>query len=153
MTDPITRRWNWPLWIGFTLNLVAFFSYFVFFVRFPVTRDFPWANLLLFAAAEALVAVGLLRAFVRAQIYRGKILGPVLSTISALTLLAFVFTVFVFARRLPPATNAPRVGAKAPEFTLLDTNSKPVSLTELLTSPQNGAAPKGVLLVFYRGYW
>jgi len=28
-----------------------------------------------------------------------------------------------------------------------------VSLNQLLTSPINGAAPRGVLLVFYRGYW
>ena len=153
MTDAIVRRWNWPLWAGFVLNLIAFFSYFLFFIRFPVTRDFPWANLLLFLVAETLVAMGLVRAFARAQIYKGKILGPVLSAISALTLAAFVLIFFVFARQLPAAANAPRVGTKAPEFTLVDTNSKPVSLTELLTTPQNGAAPKGVLLVFYRGYW
>ncbi len=29
----------------------------------------------------------------------------------------------------------------------------PVSLNELMTSPINGKAPRGVLLIFYRGYW
>ena len=153
MTDPIVRRWNWPLWAGFILNLLAFFSFFFFFARFPVTRDFPWANLLLFVIAEALLAIGLLRAFRQPQSYGGKIMGPVLSSLSALVLAGFVFVIFVFARRLPPASNAPHVGTKAPEFTLLDTNNKSTSLTELLTTPLNGAPPKGVLLVFYRGYW
>jgi hypothetical protein len=35
----------------------------------------------------------------------------------------------------------------------VDTTGKSVALSELLTSPINGQAPKGVLLVFYRGYW
>jgi hypothetical protein len=153
MTDPIVRRQNWFVWAGFLLNLIAFFSFFLFFVRFPVTRDFPWANLLLFLIAEALLAIGLFRAFARAQTYKGKITGPVLSGLSALVLAGFVFVVFILARQLPAVTNAPHVGTKAPEFTLLDTNNQQVSLTELLTSPQNGAAPKSVLLVFYRGYW
>ena len=153
MIDGIARRWNWPIWAGFVLNLLAFFSYFLWFVRFPVTRNFPWANLLLFVLAEGLMTIGLIRAFARADVYRGKVLGPILSGLSALVLAAFVLVVFVMARRLPVSSNAPRVGTKAPEFTLLDTSNKPVSLAELLTTPQNGAPPKGVLLVFYRGYW
>jgi hypothetical protein len=38
---------------------------------------------------------------------------------------------------------------------LTDTSGKQVSLAELLRSPikEGQAAPKGVLLVFYRGYW
>jgi hypothetical protein len=43
------RSWNWSLWIGFLFALGGFLSY-TFFAQFPVTRDFPWANLLLFAA-------------------------------------------------------------------------------------------------------
>ena len=40
------QRFNWPVWTGFLLSFIAYFSYFFLFVRFPVTRDFPWANLL-----------------------------------------------------------------------------------------------------------
>ena len=57
------RGFNWPIWAGFLLTLIAFFSYFFVFVWFPVTRDFPWANLLLFAIAAALLLVGVRRAF------------------------------------------------------------------------------------------
>ena len=49
------RRFNWPLWAGFLLTLFAAFSYFAFFVWFPITRDFPWANLLLFLLAAVLL--------------------------------------------------------------------------------------------------
>ncbi|MEA2344903.1 MAG: hypothetical protein QOF63_3072, partial [Thermoanaerobaculia bacterium] len=41
------------------------------------------------------------------------------------------------------------VGAKAPDFVLLDINRKPVALAQLLAASSN----KGVILVFYRGYW
>lgn len=153
MTDAVARRWNWPLWTGFLLTVFAFISYFVLFVKLPVTRDFPWANLLLFALAAVLLVIGVSRAFRRADVYRGKVLGPMLGLLSVLVFSGFVFLIFIAARDLPLSSNAPRVGAKAPEFTLLDTSNKPVSLAELLSTPLNGAPPKGVLLVFYRGYW
>ena len=44
-------------------------------------------------------------------------------------------------------------GDKAPDFTLTDAGNKSVSLAELLAAPLHGATPRGVLLVFYRGYW
>jgi len=52
--------------------LAGFFSY-TFFAQFPITRDFPSANLLLFAAGGIYLVVGLFRAFCKPQIYRGKI--------------------------------------------------------------------------------
>jgi len=61
------------------------------------------------------------------------------------------------SRWLPTAHGAPQIGQKAPVFTLADTHGKPVSLSELLSAPINGKAPssnpRGVLLIFYRGYW
>jgi peroxiredoxin len=65
----------------------------------------------------------------------------------------FVFTTLVMSRWLPAAQGAPVAGQKAPEFSLPDTDGRPVSLSELRSAPVNGRAPKGVLLVFYRGYW
>ena len=40
--------------------------------QFPITRDFPWANLLLFSIGATLLLVDLSRAFGRTQVYRGK---------------------------------------------------------------------------------
>ena len=149
------RRWNWYLWAGSLLCLVAFASYFLLFSRFPVTRDVPWVNFLLFGTGVAFLFVGLKRAFGQPQQYRGKIAGPILGTLSLLILGVLCFAVFYQTRQLPASTGAPRVGQKAPEFVLPDTNNNPVTLSSLLSSASadTQARPKGVLLVFYRGYW
>ena len=58
--------------------------------------------------------------------------------------------------QLPESKNAPKVGQKAPEFTLPDAEGKARKLSELVAtagSDTGGKKPKGVLLVFYRGYW
>jgi peroxiredoxin len=68
----------------------------------------------------------------------------------------FIFAILIAGRWLPPAQGAPRIGNKAPEFTLADASGKATSLAELLTTPinvTNTAKPRGVLLIFYRGYW
>ena len=150
------RRFNWPIWAGFLLSLIAFLSYPFVFVKWAVTRDFPWANLLLFAVGVALLLLGVRRAFAadRAHPMRSKIVGVILTTLSFAIFGFFVFSVFIIARHLPASHGAPQVGQKAPDFTLPDTNGKQVSLTELLASSDEKAkTPKGVLLVFYRGYW
>jgi peptidoglycan/LPS O-acetylase OafA/YrhL len=149
------RRFNWPIWTGLLLSIAAFVSYPLIFVWNPVTRDFPWANLALFAIAAVLVVIGLRRAFRKDLPHprRSKIAGSIVATLSALVLVFFLLAAFVFGRLLPPSTGAPQVGQKAPEFTLPDINNQPLSLTQILTSPINGKAPKGALLIFYRGYW
>src|SRR5687768_794507 len=146
------RRFNGPLWAGFLLTFLTFFSYFAVFVWYPVTRDFPWANLLLFAVAAVLLFVGVRRAFASDR-RRSKIVAAIVTTLGVVVIAFFLFAYFVVGRWLPASTGAPQVGQKAPEFTLADTSGKQVSLNELLTTPINGNAPKGVLLIFYRGYW
>jgi hypothetical protein len=150
-----TRRFNWPLWVGFLLTLGAFMSYFTVFVWFPLTRDFPWANLLLFLLAAVLLFAGIRRGFAsdRPHPTRSKIVTSIVGLLSVAVFGFFVFAIFVAARWLPASTGAPQVGQRAPDFTLTDTTGKSVSLSELLSSPLNGSAPKGVLLIFYRGYW
>lgn len=149
------RRFNWPAWTGFLLSIAAFVSYPFVFARWSTTRDFPWANLLLFALAAILLLIGLRRAFAPGHSHprRSTFAASVLATISALVLGLFIFSTFIMARWLPASHGAPQVGQKAPDFTLADTNNKPVILASLLSSPINGQIPKGVLLVFYRGYW
>jgi len=74
------RKWNWPIWVGFVVVIAGVFSY-EFFARFPITRDFPWANLLLFGIGIALLIAGLFRAFGRPQAYRGKIVGSIFAVV------------------------------------------------------------------------
>ncbi|MGH9967289.1 MAG: hypothetical protein ACREBG_05585 [Pyrinomonadaceae bacterium] len=147
------QKFNWQIWAGFLLSLAALVSYPFVFVRFPVTRDFPWVNLLLFLIAAAFLLVGVRRAFAADRPRRSKIAGSILATLSVLIFGLFIFSTFILSRQLPSSAGAPKIGQKAPDFSLADTNGKPVSLSELLSSPIDGTAPKGVLLVFYRGYW
>jgi len=146
MSTSAKKNWNWLLWIGFLFALAGFLSY-TFFVQFPSTRDFPWANLLLFAVGGILLALGLFRAFGRPQLYRGKIFGPILSMLAILMFALLSYVLFYELRQLPPSTGAPRVGQKAPEFTLSDQDGKDVALTELVSKS------KAVALIFYRGFW
>jgi len=146
------RRFNWPLWLGFLLSVVGVFSYLSVFVWYPITRDFPWANLLLFAFSAVLLFVGVRRAFASDR-RRSKIVASIVATLGVVVIALFLFGFFVGGRLLPASKGAPQVGQKAPDFSLNDASGKAVSLNELLTTPINGTAPKGVLLVFYRGYW
>jgi hypothetical protein len=140
------RKWNWPIWVGFVVVVIGLFSY-ELFARFPITRDFPWANLLLFGIGIALLLAGLFRAFGRPQIYRGKIVGSILATIAVLVVALFSYEIFYALRQVPASVGAPRVGQKAPDFLLLDQNGKPVGLGDLLSNSN------GVAVIFYRGFW
>ena len=146
MSVSAKKRWNCSLWIGFLFALGGFFSY-TFFAQFPITRDFPWANFLLFTAGGICLVVGLFRAFAKAQVYRGKVFGPILVTLAILMFGLFSYALFYELREVPPSTGAPRVGQKAPEFTLSDQDGKDVSLRDL------GSKSKAVALIFYRGFW
>lgn len=147
------KKFNWPLWAGFLLTLFAFLSYPFLFIEWPITRDFPWLNLLLFAIALVLLFIGVRRAFTPERRLISKIVAPILATVSVLVLAFFIFIAFIQSRWLPTSLAAPAVGQKAPEFTLTDTNGQPVTLASLLSQPINNKPPKGVLLIFYRGYW
>jgi AhpC/TSA family len=146
MSTSAKKSWNWSLLIGFLFVLAGFFSY-TFFARFPITRDFPWANLLLFAAGGILLVLGLFRAFGKAKVYRGKIFGLILAALGMLMFGFFSYVFFYQLRQVPPSTGAPRVGQEAPEFRLSDQDGKDVSLRDLVTGS------KAVALIFYRGFW
>jgi hypothetical protein len=139
------RKWNWPIWIGFIVAVGGLFSY-EYFAQFPITRDFPWANLLFFGIGAVLLLVGLFRAFGRPQLYRGKIFGSLFTVIGVLLFAFFAYEIFYVLKQVPFSAQAPRVGEKAPEFSLRDQNGKQVALSDLLS-------PSGALLIFYRGHW
>jgi uncharacterized membrane protein YhhN len=134
------RPWNWHLWSGLALALVAFFSYFLLFVRFPMTRDIPWVPFILFLIAAVLLISGWRRA-------SRKLLPSIVTLVGFLIIGAFTFVVTVGTKNLPASVNAPAVGEKAPQFALPDTNNQTVSLASVL------AESNGVLLIFYRGFW
>ena len=69
------RRCNILIWAGFAFVIAALVSYIPVFALFPVTRDVPWVNYLLFLVGGFLLAVGIMRAFRDPEHYRGKISG------------------------------------------------------------------------------
>src|SRR5215813_9686341 len=108
------RRLNWPLWTGFLLTLAAFLSYFFIFVWFPFTRDFPWANLVLFVIAGVLLFMGLRRAFASDCPHRtrSRIVSSIVGVLSIAVFAMFIFVIFVVGRSLPTSKGAPQVGQR-----------------------------------------
>lgn len=131
---------NGRLWGGLLLSVAGFFSYFAFFYRYPLTRDIPWVNILLLVVAIWLLISGFRRA-------TRKIAAGVVMGLGIVVAVAFGFAVTV-GSKVPTSPAAPQIGQKAPDFRLLDSTRREVSLSQLLAS-----SPHGVLLVFYRGYW
>jgi hypothetical protein len=150
-----TKLWNWRLWVGFGVSVLGLLIYVLLLQR---TRSIFWGSLALFLVSVALMISGLKRAFGQPQAYRGKVAGPVLALLGVAVLGVFGWGAYMAAKLFPAALHAPQVGQKAPEFVTVDSKGNSVALAQLLTTSitdSSGVArtPKGVLLVFYRGYW
>ena len=141
------KRRNILLWVGFVLVLLAVGTYIPIFTLFPVTRDVPWVNYLLFAAGGVFFALGLRRAFGQPELYRGKVLGSILAGLSLALVGLFSYGVFYAAKDLPAAATAVPVGRTAPDFTLSSADGRQISLSDQLKTT------RAVVLIFYRGYW
>jgi hypothetical protein len=143
----LKRRWNISIWAGFAIVLLSLISYIPVFAPFPVTRDVPWVNYLLFVVGGVFLAIGLGRAYREPDRYRGKISGPILSVLSLLIAGLFVVGVLYLTKQLPASSAAPQVGQPAPQFTLANIDGKQIALADLVQGH------RGVILIFYRGYW
>ena len=141
------RSWNLPIWIGFVIVVIALASYIPVFTPFAATRDFPWANYLLFIVGGVVLGWGLRRAYRDPQRYRGKISGTLLGGLAVLLAGFFVvFTVYA-TKQIPSAARALHTGQRAPAFTLQNADGKQVTFADLANNH------RAVLLIFYRGYW
>jgi hypothetical protein len=148
----VPRRRNLLPLVGFVVCAIGLLSYPLFFVQFPLTRDLAWANWLLFALGLGLAGAGLRRAFRRPGAL-GRISAVVLASASVAVLGFFVFMTEIWSRDLPPAANAPAVGAKAPDLSLPDASGRTLTLGDLLAAPAAQEAGSWLLLIFYRGHW
>lgn len=143
-------KWNWRLWAGFAVSVLALVIY---IFGFQTTWQIVWLSAVLCVAAIVLLIAGLRRAFGEPGVYRGKVAGPILTVLSVLVIAGFAFLSYEVPKGYARATKTPRVGDRAPEFALSDSHGTPVALKQLLFNSGNRHASKGVLLVFYRGYW
>jgi len=148
------KLWNWRLWVGLAVAVLALVVYLAVFMN---TRDVLWVSLALFIVSAFLLATGLRRSFGQRESYRGQVAGPILSACSVLIVVVFGLASNEVSKHFPAAHHAPKVGQAAPEFKLVDTAGKSVTLADVLGAPVAQAAgaraPKGVLLVFYRSHW
>ena len=151
MAEASGRRRNGAIWLGLLLTVLGPLRGELEFIGFPES-PLPWTSLVLPIVGVLLVIIGLWRAFRQPQTYRGRIAGSVIAVV-CLLLLAGSIKLFSIARQLPESAGAPQVGQRAPDFTLPDSDGHPVSLAQLISGSPGSAAPKAVLLVFYRGYW
>src|SRR5260370_32687869 len=132
-------------------------SYSLVFARFPVTRNVPWVNFLLFGISAALLFLGFRRILRDVQSFLGKIVGSIVIFLSVSIFCIFCYVIFLATKQLPASIRAPRIGQKAPQFALRDTQANSASLETLLSTPLDQSnpsplAPKRVLLIFSPGF-
>jgi hypothetical protein len=123
-----------------------------FFLNPPAQHAIPWLSVLLAVAGLIFVADGLWHTFQPTLASGNKIQSSVLAVV-ALSLAAVAIFAFFHARAIPVSAGAPKIGQTAPDFRLADNRGQTVSLAELFAPADGQAAPKAVLLIFYRGYW
>jgi signal transduction histidine kinase len=155
MPDGAATHHYRALWTGFGFSLATVLCNAIFFLSPPGQQVIPWLSLLLAAAAMMFLVTGLKMVFTQPQALRAKVFSSILGVV-ALLLIGLGVLVFIRSRALPMSAEAPKIGEKAPDFALADTGGKMVTLDQLLaplTFGSNSAAPKAVLLIFYRGYW
>jgi hypothetical protein len=141
------RRTTWVLlWMGPLLAFAGAVSYFLYFARFPVLRDFPWVNL-------PVVVLGLLVSvwagwqafFDRASGLGARIFAGIALLMSLGISTLFGAYIFLLSNQLPGIDPVVRVGQAAPDFALVDQKGQTIRLSELRGRP--------VVLDFYRGHW
>jgi hypothetical protein len=140
-----SRKPNHFVWLGPLLVFAAAVSYFLFFVRFPVLRDFPWVNLPLVIVGLLISAVGLWRAFDATRTAWARLLGGFGFGLSLAVASLFGLYIFFLSYQLPETDGVVEVSQAAPDFALLDQNQETVRLSDWRGTK--------VVLVFYRGHW
>lgn len=139
------RRRNHLIWLGPLIALIGGISYFTFFARFPVLRDFPWVNLPLVLLGVVASGWASGRAFGADRGLLGKILAPLGLLFSLAVGGLFTFYVFSLSYQLPEPTELSARLEQAPEFELTDQHGATVRLADL--------RGRRVVLTFYRGHW
>ena len=139
------RRRNHMLWIGPLLAFLGVVSYFMVFARFASLRDFPWVNLPLVLLGAAAAALGVWRAVVHRETYRGRILGPLSLIVALFFAGVFVLYIFKWSYTLPEMTSTTLSLDQAPDFALASMDGDTVRLSDL--------RGQKVVVIFYRGFW
>jgi hypothetical protein len=131
-------------WIGPLVTLFGVMSYFMWFSRYPLLRDFPWLNLPLVILGVVLSFLGVLAVFKDKK--RGpKIASGVGLVISGAFATLFLGYIFVLSSMLPSPQENTLAMIEAPAAALTDATGAVVNLTDY--------RGRKAVMVFYRGYW
>jgi hypothetical protein len=152
MLDAANFRRNSSLWLALIFAVAAVLCNLLFLLSPPAQSAIPWLSLALAVVALLFLALGIKNVFSQSRPIGAKIFASSLALIALLISVgAIVF--FYGARAIPASAEAPQLGQIAPDFTLPNTDGAAVSLDTLFSTAPGAAAPKAVLLIFYRGYW
>lgn len=138
-------RRNHLIWLGPLVTVIGAISYFTFFARFPLLRDFPWVNLPLVLLGVVASGWALARAFGAGRGLLGKVLAPLGLLVSLALAALFTFYVFSLSYQLPGPTELAAKLEQAPDFRLTDQHGTSIRLADL--------RGRRVVLTFYRGHW
>ncbi len=130
--------------LGLALVLVGILSYFLFFYRFPSTRDLPWLNLLIIGLGVAFAWKGFRAGRPQAPAWRPG-LRSLLFFVSLSLSGLFVYYIFYLSYQIPPPS-AVTTSLKTPAgFVLRNHQNRPVALSDFRGRP--------LIISFYRGHW
>ena len=145
-------RRNSSLWLALILAVAAALCNPLFLLNPPAQAFIPWLSLALAVAALLFLALGAKNLFAQPRTIAARIFATTLA-LAAFLISAGAILFFYGARAIPASPGAPQLGQIAPGFTLPNTDGAAVSLDTLFSPAPGAAAPKAVLLIFYRGYW
>jgi len=136
---------NHALWLGPLVTIAGMVSYFLFFARFPVLRDFPWINLPMVVIGMGLSLLGFWGAYIRGSRRWVRVAGSFGLAVSLVSGGALFVYVFAYSNSLPAASATTTTLELAPDFALEDSAGRVHRLSDYRGSK--------VVLVFYRGHW
>ena len=132
-------------WLGPVITFAGVATYFGWFARYPILRDFPWLNLPLVILGVVLSFLGVKAIFAAKRPWSRKLAAGGGLVLSAALATLFLGYVFVLSSMLPDAREDTMAMATAPSASLTDAGGSVVDLADY--------RGRKAVLVFYRGYW
>ncbi len=132
-------------WIGPALTFTGVVTYFMWFARYPLLRDFPWLNLPLVLLGVVLSFIGVKAVFAGKRPWSRKLAAGGGLVLAAALATLFVGYVFYLSSMLPEARPDTIAMVEAPSAALTDAGGAVVHLADY--------RGRKAVLVFYRGHW
>ncbi len=132
-------------WIGPAVAFAGVVTYFMWFARFPLLRDFPWLNLPLVLLGVVLSFLGVKAVFSAKRPRSRKLAAAGGLVLSAALATLFIGYVFVLSSMIPNPRQETLEMTEAPSVALTDAGGAVVDLADY--------RGRKAVLVFYRGYW